>query len=506
MSIAARDSDRVARLEARLERERCARREAEQLLEVKSRELYDANISLLTSAGQLELRVKERTEELIAAHQRAIDLVEHDHLTGLMSRGRFMRIGQEVIEDCRSRNGRAIFLMIDVDHFKDINDMFGHEAGDTVLKSVAGQLKALAEPQDVLARVGGDEFAMIVLDDDKTIATTRFADQVSRAMLAPISHRDKPIFAGASMGYAVFPDDGDTLDEVLRHADLALYASKSLGRGLCTGFDQKMREDLSAQLALEQNIRLAVVRRELEPWFQPIVNAHDCGAIGAEALVRWRKPDGSIVPPAAFLSAAESCGLMSSIFSIVLRASFEALRPLVMRGLLKYVSVNISPSQFRFDTLIGDVEAALAEFDFPPEALVLEITEEVLLTDFDLARSQMCELSRRGIRIALDDFGSGYANVGYLRRLPIHILKLDRSLTVDVVQDAKAMAIVQGVAGMAKSLDLVTVAEGIEVREQARALAEAGCQHQQGYLYARPMPAPEFAEYLMQSLWRQDLA
>ena len=143
-----------------------------------------------------------------------------------------------------------------------------------------------------------------------------------------------------------------------------------------------MREDLSAQLALEQNIRLAVVRRELEPWFQPIVNAHDCGAIGAEALVRWRKPDGSIVPPAAFLSAAESCGLMSSIFSIVLRASFEALRPLVMRGLLKYVSVNISPSQFRFDTLIGDVEAALAEFDFPPEALVLEITEEVLTYRF----------------------------------------------------------------------------------------------------------------------------
>ncbi len=496
---AANPADKLARLEGRADRERRARVAAEDLLEAKSRELYETNEQLKRLAAQLEVRVEERTKQLSEAHKRAVELVERDLLTNLPNRARFARVSEQMMEDAIRNGTRAAFVSIDVDRFKDINDSLGHEAGDAVLQHVAIQFQNAIRVTDMVARMGGDEFCAVFSNISDATEVATIVERMVQAVREPVLWRGKNLFVQTSIGYAIYPDHGENLDDVLRHADIALYRSKTSGRGIYTAFNNRMSDELKARQTLEAELRHALESGGMEPWFQPVIDLESGLPCGAEALVRWRRGKDQIVSPGSFINIIEECGLMPKLFETVLRSTLEFARPLIDNHILRYVTVNVSPSQFKLDTLPQEVISELEATGFPPGALVLEITEEVLLADLDRASSQLNQLAAYGVRFALDDFGNGYANIGYLRRLPIHKLKLDRLLTADVAHDSKAFAIVSAVARLAGALDLALIAEGIESDVQAKALHFAGCKFVQGFHYARPMAPDQFGAYLLRT-------
>jgi diguanylate cyclase (GGDEF)-like protein len=488
-------NDIMQRLERRAERERNARIAAEKLLEQKSRELYLANQQLKSLAAGLEQRVEERTRELVDAREQAVKLAERDHLTGLANRTCFVRVLCEAIERWHEGNRRFALLLIDLDRFKEINDTVGHDAGDAFLQHAASHIKRSVRGHDVVARLGGDEFAVICNFVESARDVVCVAERIMGEFEKPLHYRNRILSASCSIGFAVFPDDASNVTDLQRFADIALYRSKAGGRAAFTAFSPTMSEEVHQRQTLERALRLAVKDGSIEPWYQPILEAATGVPVAAEVLARWRLPDGSVLPPAAFISVLEECSLMRDLFRGVLRTSCTTARTWIEQGHIEYLSVNVSPSQFKMGSLLGDVESILAETGFPYEALQLEITEDALLADLQAVSAQLGELTARGVRIALDDFGSGYSSIGYLRHLPIHAIKLDRSLTCDVVSDVRARAIVGAVNEIAKALGVGLLAEGVETESQALLLGRAGCRYLQGYLFGRPAPAPEFENW-----------
>ncbi|KQT60963.1 diguanylate cyclase [Methylobacterium sp. Leaf456] len=485
---------RVRRLERRLERERAARTEAEALLEEKSRALYEVNRQLGRLAAELEVRVEERTRELANARAHALDLAERDGLTGLANRTRFVRALDESLATAQRDGARFALLLLDLDRFKDINDSLGHEAGDVFLRRTARRLKALLGPAALVARLGGDEFAALLPAPPGT-DLARLGAELAAAIRRPVPHRERSLEASCSVGIAVFPDDARTGGELQRFADIALYRSKA-ERGRATRFDAAMGRAIEARHALGADLARAIREGGITPWFQPIVDGTDCRPVGAEALARWTHPTLGFLAPNTFLGLAEERGLMPDLFAAMMRRACPPAKAWIAAGRLDYLSVNLSPSQFKAGSVADEVFGLLDELDFPARALTVEITEEVLLNDLDRARAQLERLAARGVRIALDDFGVGYANIGYLRQLPIQTLKLDRLLTQDVAADHKARCILSAMVQIARALDLRLVAEGVEDSSQALWLIHLGCRQLQGYLFGRPMPADVFAGHL----------
>lgn len=482
----------LSRLERRAERERRARLEAEDLLEAKSRELYQTNVSLSSLAAELETRVEQRTRELAGAREQAVLLAERDQLTGLPNRMRFGRALETAAAGAGlAAMGRFALLLIDIDKFKDINDGLGHEAGDVLLQHVASRLETVLPKPDMVARLGGDEFAAIVTDCATPSRLARVAEKVIAAIKAPVPHGDRLIETSCSVGIAMFPHDSQEVGELQRFADLALYAAKAAGRAKSMIFDDTMRREYDERHLLGAETSRAIEQGEIEPWFQPIVDGASSRMVGLEALARWRHPTRGLLPPALFLKLAEERGLTNALFAHMLRTTCRLAKPWVEEGLTQYVAINASPAMFRAGSPADDILAIVREVGFPPRALKVEITEDLLLFDLGRARAQLERLAAGGVRVALDDFGVGYSNIGYLRRLPIHTLKLDRMLTVDVCVDPKARSILGAIVDIARALDLELVAEGVEEKAQALWLSRLGCRHQQGYLFGRPMPANE---------------
>jgi diguanylate cyclase len=496
MSADPNDPDLCKRLERRLGRERAARQAAERLLEQKARELYLANQELTGLAAGLERRVEERTQELVAARENAVKLAERDQLTGLANRTCFARLLSEAIEAARSGNRRFALLLIDLDRFKEINDSAGHDAGDAILEYAAGLIKRATRGHDVVARLGGDEFAVICNAIEAASDVERIAGRIHAEFQKPLHYRGRLLPVACSIGSARVPDDAVNVTDLQRFADIALYRSKALGRSVFTAFNASMSAEIQERQTLETALRLALRNGSIEPWYQPIRSVSQGAVVGAEVLARWRKSDGSIAPPSEFIRILEECGLMGDLFVSVLRTSCEAAKPWIEARRLNYLSVNVSPGQFKLRSLLEDVAVILAETGYPANALQLEITEDALIYDLQAVRCQLEELTQRGVRIALDDFGSGYSSIGYLRRLPLHTLKLDRSLISDVASDTRARAIVGAVGEIAKALGLQLVAEGVESEAQALWLGRSGCDLLQGYLFGRPLPAGLFAERL----------
>lgn len=412
----------------------------------------------------------------------------HDQLTGLPNRAQFMqRLGQ-------APAGQIAVLLLDLDSFKTVNDSLGHEMGDQLLIAVAERLRSCLRPDEMLARLGGDEFTILVENADPGGRATELAEHIQLALGTGIHLGSRVTVQTTSIGIALGRQSVRGGADLLRRADLAMYAAKERGKAGSMVFDALMSERARERLRLEGQLREAVREGQLFLEYQPLVSLTDGSIEGVEALVRWRHPYRGVVLPAEFVPLAEETGLILPIGRWVLGEACQQLRtwqdsPGASRSL--YVSVNVSPRQFAQPGFCQQVRGSLAEFGCRPEGLQIEITESVLIENREQAMAALHELRETGVRVAIDDFGTGYSSLSYLREFPVDVLKVDRSFVESIESQGEARALVHAIIALARTLKLTTVAEGIERAEQIEALRALQCETGQGYFFSHPVSAED---------------
>jgi diguanylate cyclase (GGDEF)-like protein len=428
-----------------------------------------------------------RVAELEAERGLTLRLAQTDSLTGLVNRGAFTAGLCERLEAARADGGQVALFVIDLDRFKSLNDTLGHHAGDLLLAELGARLAADAGEGELVARLGGDEFAVVSGAPD----VQRRAERLVAAIAQPFSVYGRSVAPGGSVGVAVFPNDAADAADLQRFADLALYRAKSRGGRRWSMFDAELRAENDRRRTLESELRRAIPAGELEPWFQPVIESATGQINGLEVLARWRHPEQGLLAPAAFVPIAEELGLIRAIDEAVFEAACARAAPWVAAGLIERISCNVSPRDLLDPGFSRKLIQRLAQTDLPATALTVEVTETFLLQDMGLARRHIERLAAKGVRIALDDFGTGYSNLRALMHLPIHTVKLDRSLIADVGRDARVSKLVHSMLHAARALGISVVAEGVEHEAQALFLRTAGCDRMQGYFFAMPMAADE---------------
>ena len=414
-------------------------------------------------------------------------MAHHDALTGLANRVLLnARLEQALI---RSPLGQMPTLHhFDLDQFKTVNDTLGHPAGDQLLKMVADRLRKLVRPCDTLARMGGDEFAIVQIAAADPTEATELARSIIKSISEPYDIDGHKAVIGASIGIAVGPSDGSTPDELLRNADLALYQAKKDGRGIFRFFEPNMGLRMQARRVMEQDLRKALPAGEFELYYQPVVSFANDEMTGLEALIRWNHPERGLISPSAFIPLAEEIGFIVPIGEWVIRqaCAMAARWP----GNL-HVAVNISAAQFRSPGLVNTIVSALAASGLHPGRLEIEITETVLLQDKNSSLSILHQLRSLGVRIAMDDFGIGYSSLTYLKCFPFDKIKIDRSFVQDITENIGSLNIVRAITAMAHGMGMRATAEGVETIEQRDKVTSEGCAEMQGFLFSRPLPASE---------------
>jgi diguanylate cyclase (GGDEF)-like protein/PAS domain S-box-containing protein len=424
----------------------------------------------------------------IEAGRRAEYLAMHDALTQLPNRVLLLERLDQAIASVSRRRDMAALLLLDLDRFKDVNDTLGHPAGDLVLKEVAARLSACVREVDTVARIGGDEFAIVQVGINDAAEAQQLSRRVLDLFQTPLELDGHDALVTASIGVALIPTDASVPSKLLQLADIALYRAKEDGRNATRFFEPEMDARLQRRKAIERELRLALTRDQLELYYQPKISLLNDELAGVEALVRWRHPERGLVLPGEFIGIAEETGLILQLGEWVLRtATRQASR---WRDI--QVSVNLSPAQFRQPDLVDVVASALGESGLAPHRLELEITESVLIQQPDAAAKLLDDLKTLGVRVAMDDFGTGYSSLSYLQRFHFDKIKVDRSFIGAIGIEPSAAAIVRAVINLASSLGMLTCAEGVETDEQLAALRDEGCSEVQGYLFGKPMPAREF--------------
>ena len=416
----------------------------------------------------------------------------HDGLTDLPNR----TLLNERLEHAlaRVRPGEIVAIhLLDLDLFKNVNDTLGHAVGDKLLKAVAERLRALVGEADTIARMGGDEFAIVQAALAQPTDAATLAARIIEAIGQPYDVDGHQVMIGTSVGIAVGPADGAHADQLTRNADLALYRAKSEGRGTLRFFEPGMDVQMQARRELEHDLRKALAAGEFELHYQPVLNLARNDITGVEALVRWRHPERGMIPPGEFIPLAEEIGLILPLGEWAIREACATAA--AWPGDLR-VAVNLSPAQFRSPGLVQVVVDALATSGLAPERLELEITESILLHDSKTTLAMLFQLREMGVRIAMDDFGTGYSSLSYLQTFPFDKIKIDRSFVKDITHAAGSLNIVRAVAAMAKGLGMQTTAEGVETQEQLDAVKAEGCTEMQGFLLSRAVPAGEIAKLL----------
>ena len=447
--------------------------------------LIAVSIQPLSAGGWVALHqdiTKQREEEKSVRR-----LARLDSLTELQNR----RGLQEALSDACRRlpvDGPFALHSIDLDKFKHVNDAHGHQAGDALLELVAQRLRKATRPEDIVARLGGDEFAVIQAGaaslETAQLLGKRLVDLVSK----PYEIRGHVVTIGASVGIALAPEHGTDPEQLLRHADIALYAAKADGRRTHVTFEPAMDSKIQARRQLERDVRQALAYSEMALHYQPIIDLERQRVVSCEALMRWRHRERGFVSPADFIPIAEETGTIHELGAWALA---EATRAAASWPDGIKVSVNLSPVQFNGPDLAAIVGAALADSGLDPARLELEITESVLLKDDDLSMAMLHRLRDLGVSIALDDFGTGYSSLSYLRSFPFSKLKIDQSFVRDLPNRTECVAIVQAVTALARSLDMTTVAEGVETNDHLQRVRAAGCDQAQGYLFSKPVPVEQ---------------
>jgi diguanylate cyclase (GGDEF)-like protein len=457
------------------------------------------DISFMQAMANVLANAIERREEEERTRHEAL----HDPLTGLPNRTLFFDRLEHALAQAKRRNVSVAVLFCDLDQFKLVNDSLGHAAGDELLASVAPRLEQVLRPGDTVARFGGDEFAVLAEDVAIERDATRVAERIGEALTRPFIVRRREHFVSASIGIAI-SGGGDDPEGLIRDADAALYRAKERGRGGYEIFDEVMRARVIDHMQTENDLRRALQRKELELHYQPIVRMRDRAIVSMEALLRWNHPERGLVGPLAFIPVAEESRLILPIGRWVLEeacrraAAWQARRP---DSAPIGVAVNLSARQLADPQLERYVTEALDESGIEPASLRLELTESTLLEDTEALERTLRGLKKLGVGLVLDDFGVGFSSLGYLKRLPLSAIKLDRSFVENLAEGSQDVAIVRAVTDMAEALDMGVVAEGVETEQQLRAIEELGCGFVQGFHFSRPVPTDKVEDLLSAPDW-----
>ena len=431
-----------------------------------------------------------------AQEERIRHLAQYDFLTDLPNRF-LLRDRLERAMLSADRHGTKVgLLFVDLDRFKNINDSLGHGVGDRLLRAVGERLLETVRASDTVSRQGGDEFVILVNDLDSTDAAGSVARKVLSAMTVPFPVDGHELEISPSIGIAVYPDDGKTIDVLLKCADMAMYAAKEAGRANHQYFTPELNKRASERMWLESNLRHALADNELELHFQPQFAVDGRRLVGAEGLLRWRRRDGTMVPPGQFIPVAEDTGLIQPIGDWVLGEACRRAAELIARGHPILIAINLSAVQLRRPGLADRVAFWLDAYKVPARCLELEVTESILMDDSDAVTGTFARLREMGVALAIDDFGTGYSSLSYLKRFRVDKLKIDRSFVTSLTDGSDGGVIAEAIIGMARSLRMQTLAEGVETEEQFGGLARLGCDQIQGYLLGRPMPFEQFAAFV----------
>ncbi len=447
--------------------------------------------------GQLAAAINVVLEQKRASEQAIEDIAHRDPLTRLPNRQLFQERLAEMVGHARRIDRQTAVYIMDLDNFKDLNDSLGHAAGDELLLKVAERLKRVSRDTDIVARLGGDEFAIIQTNIDHPDGVLAFADRVINALTAEYEIFEKVLHTTVSLGITIFPDDDTHAPQLLQNAELALYRAKQDGRGRFQLFDATMQELAQKRHALEQEIRIALDNDDFEVHYQPRYRVADRTIVGAEALIRWTHKERGPISPGEFIPIAESSGLITKITEFVVqRASKQMAIWSTTTGLPLSISINLSPVDFRRPDIVQYIEQCLVAADLSPSQLEIEITEGMVMYGAELVRERLTELRALGVSLAIDDFGTGFSSMSYLKTFPVDSLKIDQSFVAGIPAQREDIAITMAIIRLAHSLQLTTVAEGVETDAQFEFLSRRNCDQVQGFLLSRPIPADAFAALL----------
>ncbi|HYE36685.1 bifunctional diguanylate cyclase/phosphodiesterase [Methylocaldum sp.] len=465
----------------------------------KSGEIFPAleNVSAIRGRNGEILNYVAAVSDISGVKQfekQLFQLAHHDALTQLPNRLLFTDRLDHALSHAHREGHRVAVLFIDLDRFKNINDSLGHTVGDQLLCEVASRLTSAVRENDTVARLGGDEFVIALEHINTSEGAAVLAEALVSALAEPVRVDDHELFVTPSIGISIYPDDAKSTEDLIGHGDAAMYYAKRLGRNRFQFYSESLTQEVLEKVKLETQLRQAIKRNELEVYYQPQVDLFEGSVSGTEALLRWRHPEIGLVSPTKFIPLAEESGIICQIGEFVLREACRQAKTWLDQALpLKRVAVNVSGQQLLDTDLVGLVSKALAETGLDPQYLEIEITETIVMQQTEKTLSTLQGLRALGVTLAVDDFGTGYSSLGYLKQLPVHRLKIDRSFVMDVPHDHNDEAIIRAIAAMARSLHLELVAEGVETVAQHAFLAAEGCQMGQGYLFGKPVPPAEFS-------------
>jgi len=466
-------------------------------LMLRERRLLAVAVHDVSERRDAETQLRER-------HQQLDHLAHHDPLTGLPNRLFLAANLPGAIAEAHGNNTELAVLFLDLDRFKHVNDSRGHETGDKLLRTVAQRVRATMRAQDLVVRMGGDEFVVVMKDVVDTEQVRDAATRITHALSAPMVIDGRTLVTTVSIGVSLYPHDGSDMGELLRHSDTAMYQAKDRGRNNFQLFSPGMDRRLKERIAVESSLRTALQSRQLDVHYQPIVDIESHRVIALEALLRWKHPSHGYIRPERFVSVAEEAGLIVPIGDFVLqRVMDDMVRWRQQEAKLVPVAFNVSAMQLQRSNLADSISRLTREYGFEPSMLQIEITESAVFERREAGAREASEdavakLRELGVHIAIDDFGTGYSSLSYLKRWRVDTLKVDRSFVRDLVTDLSDLAIVSAIIAMARHLHIEVVAEGIEGWPQLEKLRQLGCSYAQGYLFARPAPAQDCLRYLLQ--------